>query len=95
MDRARNHSRVRVGVEHAIGGVKQYHTMRGPYRGTMEEFEQDLSIVCGLANMRRMIRNGTYDKWIRRNTTQMAYCGVRDTDVAFLCHRQHISKGPR
>lgn len=58
-------SRRRIVVEHAIGGAKQYKIMRGPYLGTNEEFERDMDVVCGLANLRRMKHDGTYDEWMQ------------------------------
>jgi hypothetical protein len=47
-------SRVRIGVEHAIGGVKVYHIVHDVYRNHRAQFE-DLAMetACGLHNLRR------------------------------------------
>ena len=41
----------RIRVEHAIGRIKQWGMMEGPYDGTTEQFEEDLMAVTGLANL--------------------------------------------
>ena len=43
-------SKKRIKIEHAIGGVKRWRIMNGPYDGTVEDFERDLEIATGLAN---------------------------------------------
>ena len=42
----------RITVEHAIGRIKQWGIMKGPYDGTMERFEEEIMVATGLANFR-------------------------------------------
>lgn len=51
--------------EALYGMVGYYKVMRGPYLGTIKDFERDLDVVTGLANMRRMKNQGTYDEWMQ------------------------------
>ena len=43
-------SRIRIPVEHAIGGIKRFRLMRGPYAGSAESLRFVLNAVTGLAN---------------------------------------------
>lgn len=51
----------RIVVEHAIGRMKQFKLMRGPYDGTMQDFECELNVITGLANFKLL-----WDKRRRR-----------------------------
>ncbi len=54
-ERAQNRaiSRVRIGVEHAIGGAKVYHIVRDVYRNHKQHFEDlIMETACGLHNLR-------------------------------------------
>jgi len=46
-------SRVRVRVEHAIGGAKVFHIVRDVYRNHKQHFEDlVMETACGLHNLR-------------------------------------------
>ena len=45
---------MRYVVEFVVGWIKQYAVMRGPYRGTPEQFDTDANIVTGLVNLRTL-----------------------------------------
>ena len=47
-------TRVRIIVEHIIGDIKEYALMRKRYMGTPEQYNDDLNIITGLINLRRM-----------------------------------------
>ena len=47
-------TRVRIIVEHVIGDIKEYALMRKRYMGTPEQYNDDLNIITGLVNLRRM-----------------------------------------
>jgi hypothetical protein len=54
-ERAQNRaiSRVRIGVEHAIGGAKVFHIVRDVYRNHKQHFEDlIMETACGLHNLR-------------------------------------------
>ena len=54
----RDHSteitRVRIVVEHVIGDIKEYSLVRKRYMGTSKQYNDDLNIITGLVNLRRM-----------------------------------------
>ena len=50
-------TRARIGVEHIIGEIKQYALMRKRYHGTPEQFNDELNVVTGLVNYKRMWDN--------------------------------------
>ena len=56
-------SKERVRVENAIASVKHYRRASSTYEGTLEDFNAEFNIACGLANARLMLRNGTYCHW--------------------------------
>jgi len=46
-------SKIRIGVEHAIGGAKVFHIVRDIYRNHKEGFiDLVMEIACGLHNLR-------------------------------------------
>ena len=47
-------TRARIGVEHVIGNIKRYALMRKCYHGTPDQFNDELNVVTGLVNFRRM-----------------------------------------
>ena len=47
-------TRARISVEHVIGEIKQYALMRKRYGGTPEQFNDELNVVTGLVNYKRM-----------------------------------------
>ena len=47
-------TRVRIIVEHVIGDIKEYALMRKRHMGTPEQYNDDLNIITGLVNLRRM-----------------------------------------
>ena len=61
----KNLAKMRSEAECAIRELRQYAIMRGPYRNSLDEFDQDLNITGGLVNMKKMMRTGTYDKWMQ------------------------------
>jgi len=45
-------SRVRIFIEHAIGGMKRYHILVHTFRNRIEHFEDDVIGICaGLWNL--------------------------------------------
>ena len=56
-------SKERVLVENAIASIKHYRRASSTYEGTLEDFNSEFNIACGLANARLMLRNGTYCHW--------------------------------
>ena len=56
-------SRERMRVENAIAAVKHYRRVSSVYEGTLEGFNAEFNVACGLANARLMLRNGTYGHW--------------------------------
>ncbi len=56
-------SKERVVVENAIASVKHYRRVSSVYEGTLEDFNAEFNVACGLANARLMLRNGTYNHW--------------------------------
>ena len=46
----------RVGVEHAIGGMKRFNILNKPRSGLLEDYNDELDIVSGLANLRTIMR---------------------------------------
>jgi hypothetical protein len=54
-------SRIRVVVEHVIGGVKRLHIVKDVFRNKKEDFEDlVMEIACGLHNFRTDCRHTTY-----------------------------------
>ncbi len=53
-------SKERVRVENAIASVKHYRRVSSVYEGTLEGFNAEFNVACGLANARLMLRTGTY-----------------------------------
>ena len=47
-DHNREVAQVRYMVEVAVGRIKQYGVMSGPYRGTPEQYDKDTNILTGL-----------------------------------------------
>ena len=47
-------TRVRIIVEHVIGDIKEYALIRKRYMGTPEQYNDDLNIITGLVNLRRI-----------------------------------------
>ena len=47
-------TRVRTVAEHVIGDIKEYALMRKRYVGTPDQYNDDLNIITGLVNLRRM-----------------------------------------
>ncbi len=56
-------SKERVAVENAIASVKHYRRVSSIYEGTLEGFNAEFNVACGLANARLMLRKGTYCHW--------------------------------
>ena len=56
-------SRERMRVENAVAAVKHYRRVSSVYEGTLEGFNAEFNVACGLANARLMLRNGTYGHW--------------------------------
>ena len=50
-------------MENAIASVKHYRRVSSVYEGTLEGFNAEFNVACGLANARLMFRNGTYNHW--------------------------------
>ena len=56
-------SRERARVENAIASVRHHRRVSSVYEGTLEDFNAEFNVACGLANARLMLRNGTYNHW--------------------------------
>lgn len=54
-------SKKRIRVENAIASIKHHRRASSIYEGTLEDFNSEFNIACGLANARLMLRNSTYD----------------------------------
>ena len=61
--RNRKLSKERVRVENAIASVKHYRRVSSVYEGTLEDFNAEFNVACGLANARLTLRGGTYGHW--------------------------------
>ena len=57
------HSKRRVKVENVFAHVKNWTRISGRYDGTTQEFNDDFNAICGMYNMRKMHRDGTYQYW--------------------------------
>ena len=47
-------TRARISVEHVIGEIKQYALMSQRYGGTPKQFNDELNVIAGLVNYKRM-----------------------------------------
>ncbi len=56
-------SKIRVKVENAICAAKHFRRVSEIYNGSLDEFNKEFNVACGLANLRHMLRTGTYDYW--------------------------------
>ena len=56
----------RIKVEHAIGSAKHFKRVSGIYSGSLDKFNREFNIASGLANLRHMLRNGTYNDWAKK-----------------------------
>ncbi len=56
-------SKMRVKVENAICAAKHFRRVSEIYNGSLDEFNKEFNVACGLANLRYMLRTGTYDYW--------------------------------
>ena len=56
-------SKIRVKVENAICAAKHFRRVSEIYNGSLDEFNKEFNVACGLANLRYMLRTGTYDYW--------------------------------
>jgi len=46
-------SKIRIGIEHVLGGIKVFHIVRDIYRNHKEGFSDlVMEIACGLHNLR-------------------------------------------
>ncbi len=54
LDHNREVAQVRYMVEVAVGRIKQYGVMSGPYRGTPEQYDKDTNILTGLVNLKTL-----------------------------------------
>ena len=43
----------RIVAEHAMGGIKEYKIMRGPFVGTPEQFNETFNVITGLVNLKK------------------------------------------
>ena len=50
-------------MENAIGAAKHFRRISATYEGDFGGFSGELQIAAGLANLRHMLRNGTYGHW--------------------------------
>ncbi len=56
-------SKIRVKVENAICAAKHFRRISEIYNGSLDEFNKEFNIACGLANFRYMLRCNMYDYW--------------------------------
>ena len=56
-------SKIRVKVENAICAAKHFRRVSEIYNGSLDEFNKEFNVACGLANLRHMLRTGTYNYW--------------------------------
>ena len=47
-------SRIRIPVEWAMGDMKRYRILRGPYAGTAQDLGRDMNIIAGLSNINEL-----------------------------------------
>ena len=47
-------SRIRIPVEWAMGDMKRYRLLRGPYAGTARDLDRDMNIIAGLSNINEL-----------------------------------------
>jgi hypothetical protein len=47
-------SRIRIPVECAMGDMKRYRLLRGPYAGTTRDLDRDMNIIAGLSNINEL-----------------------------------------
>lgn len=47
-------SKLRIEVEHAIGGLKKFRLLAGIYRGRLERYDESALVVAGLHNYRQL-----------------------------------------
>lgn len=53
-DHSAEATHVRISVEHAIGYIKRYALMRKRYHGTPNQFNDELNVVTGLVDLKRV-----------------------------------------
>lgn len=56
-------SKERIRVENTTASIKHYRRASSVYEVTLEDFNSEFNIACGLANAKLMLRGGTYDHW--------------------------------
>lgn len=59
-------SKNRMPVENEIGSAKHFKRVSTIYNGSLDEFNREFNIAAGLANLRRMLRNGSYNHWAKK-----------------------------
>ena len=47
-------SRIRIPVEWAMGDMKRYRLLRGPYAGTAQDLGRDMNVIAGLSNINEL-----------------------------------------
>ena len=47
-------SRIRIPVEWAMGDMKRYRLLRGPYVGTARDMDRDMNIIAGISNINEL-----------------------------------------
>ena len=52
--RNREVSRIRMPVEWAMGDMKRYRILRGPYAGTAQDLGRDMNVIAGLSNINEL-----------------------------------------
>ena len=52
--RNREISRIRIPVEWAMGDMKRYRILRGPYAGTAQDLGRDMNVIAGLSNINEL-----------------------------------------
>ena len=57
--RNRKISRIRMPVEWAMGDMKRYRLLRGPYMGAARDLDRDMSIIASLSNINEF--------WVHKN----------------------------
>ena len=56
-------SKKRISIENVIGAIKHFKRASAIYSGSLDDFNEEFNIATGLANLRQMFRDGTYNHW--------------------------------
>ena len=72
----KTHYTRRIKIENVFAHVKNWTRISGIYDGTTQEFNDDFNAICGMYNMRKMHRDGTYHIWKDKILRMESYKGT-------------------